>query len=327
MKKHRLSPRHAVAIGSLITAAAAIWFWRVTHDVGAAVFMVCPGVAFTGLLVLGSDRVLERIQSWIDAKPARIALIPAGLWLLYDIYSIGMGIAGAEKAILMAIYIAVPFLVFSPFRKTPLRLWLEPFVILWIWLPLEFGIIRRLLMLGRGGDLHYAFTQILALDTAIIAFAVWNRTPDIGYRFETDRSVFSAGLKNFLVFAAIAIPLGIGIDFIGLSFGSSKLAIAPLQFIGIFLFTALPEEFLFRGLIQNWLQRVTGWRMTSLLIASVIFGASHLNNGPPVPNYRYFLMAAIAGIFYGRAWQSTGNLMASSLTHALVDTVWSMLFR
>jgi membrane protease YdiL (CAAX protease family) len=325
--KHRLSSRQAVAVGSLITVAAAIWFWRVTNDAGAAVFMVCPGVAFTALLVFGSDRVLERLHSWIDAKPPRIALIPTGLWLLYVVYSIGMGIAATDNAFVMAIYISIPFLVLAPFRMTPWRLWLEPFVILWIWLPLELGIVRRLLILGRGGDLHYAFTQILALDTAIIAFAVWNRTPGIGYRFEADRSAFIAGLRNFVAFAAIGIPLGLAIGFIAFSFGWSKLAIAPLQFVGIFLFTALPEEFLFRGLIQNWLQRATGWRLGSLLIASVIFGASHLNNGPPIPNYRYFLMATIAGIFYGRAWQSTGSLMASSLTHALVDTFWSMLFR
>jgi membrane protease YdiL (CAAX protease family) len=130
-----------------------------------------------------------------------------------------------------------------------------------------------------------------------------------------------------VAFAAIAIPLGLAIGFITFSFGWTKLAIAPLQFIGIFLFTALPEEFLFRGLFQNWLQRATGGSTTSLLIASIIFGASHLNNGPPIPNYRYFLLATIAGIFYGRAWQNTGSLMASGLTHALVDTFWSMLFR
>jgi CAAX protease family protein len=106
-----------------------------------------------------------------------------------------------------------------------------------------------------------------------------------------------------------------------------KLYSAVPVFAGIFLFTALPEEFLFRGLIQNWIERMRGRGVMSLLIASLIFGASHLNNGPPIPNYRYFVMATIAGIFYGRAWRTTGSLMASSLTHALVDTIWSVVFR
>jgi len=64
-----------------------------------------------------------------------------------------------------------------------------------------------------------------------------------------------------------------------------------------------------------------------LITASVIFGASHLNNGPPIPNYKYFVMASIAGLFYGSAWQQTRSLMASSITHALVDTFWSLIFR
>src|SRR5262245_24053845 len=143
MTKHRLSTRQAIAVGALISAAAAFWFWRVTHDAGAAAFMVCPGIAFTAMVLLGSDEVLERLQSWMQAKPSRIALVPAGLWLLYVVYSIGMGIAGTQKAIIMAIYICVPFLVLTPFRMTRRQLWLEPLVILWIWLPLEFGIVRR----------------------------------------------------------------------------------------------------------------------------------------------------------------------------------------
>ena len=39
------------------------------------------------------------------------------------------------------------------------------------------------------------------------------------------------------------------------------------------------------------------------------------------------LLASIAGVFYGRAWRNTGSLMASSFTHALVDTCWTVIFR
>src|SRR5262249_1750681 len=106
-----------------------------------------------------------------------------------------------------------------------------------------------------------------------------------------------------------------------------KLMYAPAQFLGIFLFTAIPEELLFRGLIQNWLERVTGSRLVGLVIAAIVFGASHLNNGPPLPNYKYFFLASIAGFFYGIVWQTTRNLTASAVTHGLADTVWSVVFR
>ena len=322
MHRPRLPPGCAVLAGVLITVAAVVWFGITTQSLRNALMVVCPGTAFTAMLLLGSDSVLEKMQHWVDVRPVRIAAVPAALWLLYLVYAAGMDILGLKAAVTMAVYLSVPFIA--------LRLWpkAEPLVILWIWLPMELGIVRQILIShSPGADLHYAFAQLLAIDGGIVAFAVWNRTPGIGYRFEWDRTFVRTGVRNFFAFAVIAIPLGFAIHFIHYSFALKKLYSSVPVFAGIFLFTALPEEFLFRGLIQNWLERVTHARVSSLLVASVIFGASHLNNGPPVPNYRYFFMAAIAGLFYGQAWRKTGSLMASSLTHALVDTVWSVVFR
>jgi membrane protease YdiL (CAAX protease family) len=312
----------ALIMGLTVTAAAVIWFGAAGRPLPQALLFVCPGLAFTGMLLLGSDHVLEWGQKSVSAEPGRIALVPVFLWGLYTVFAAGMGIATPAALATMAVYLTIPFLAFAVSPKA------EPLVILWIWLPLELGIVRRILITqAPGPDLHYAFAQLLAVDAGIVAFIVWNRTPNVGYRFEFDRTILRAGLANFFMFAVIAIPLGFAIDFIHYSFAVKKLFTAIPVFAGIFLFTALPEEFLFRGLIQNWIERSTGRRVISLLAASVIFGASHLNNGPPIPNYRYFLMATIAGIFYGSAWTSTGSLMASALTHALVDTVWSVIFR
>jgi membrane protease YdiL (CAAX protease family) len=321
-KRYRLGAREATAFGIVATIVSGIWFWDTTHQMKAALFIVCPGLAFTAMLWIGSDNVLERLELWVHAQPARVMIVPTGLWLLYLIYAVGMEIADVGSGLTIAVYLALPFLALSFEPK------LEPLVILWLWLPLEFGIIRNILITRTPGmDLHYVLAQLLAIDAGIIAFAVWNKTPAIGYRFEADRKILASGLIHFVLFSAIAIPLGLAIGFIRYSFTTSKLYAAPLVFIGVFFFTALPEEFLFRGLIQNWIERMTRRQAVSLVTASVIFGASHLNNGPPVPNYKYFLMASIAGLFYGRAWRGTGSLMASSMTHALVDTLWTVIFR
>lgn len=284
--------------------------------------MVCPGAAFTAMLLLGSDSVIERLRTWFRRYPVGIVGVPVALWAIYLIYAAAMGILTPLAMLVMAVYLALPFAVLSNWNSA------EPLVILWIWLPLEFGIIRQILITHQAGpDVHYALAQLLAIDAGIVAFVIWNQTPNVGYRFEYQRAFVKAGLVNFCIFAVIAIPLGFAIHFIHYSFTLRKLYSAVPVFAGILLFTALPEEFLFRGLIQNWIERMRGRGLMSLLIASLIFGASHLNNGPPIPNYRYFLMATIAGIFYGLAWRTTGSLMASSLTHALVDTIWSVVFR
>jgi CAAX protease family protein len=223
----------------------------------------------------------------------------------------------------MALYLAVPFVML----RSGSGKWADPVAMLWLWLPLELGLIRRVLMAGAGTDLHYAFAQLLAIDAGIIAFAIWHGTPNIGYCFESNRSIIGTSILSFLIFSVVAIPLGFKIGFIHYTFQSSKLPSVPILFAGILFMTAIPEEFLFRGLIQNWIEKVTSSRMLSLLFASIVFGASHLNNGPPIPNYRYFLMASIAGVFYGWAWQRTRSLVSSGLVHALVDTVWSVFFR
>lgn len=321
MTRHRLSAFCALIAGLVVTAVAILWFAQ-TQPLRPALLLVFPGIAFTIMLLLGSDRVLERFQDRIRKHPAGIAIVPAALWLLYLGYAAGMGIATLKGALTMAVYLSIPFIVFARWQRA------EPLMILWIWLPMELGIVRQILVTRTpGADLHYAFAQLLAIAAGIVAFIVWNRTPNVGYRFEWDRVFVRIGLENFLLFAVIAIPFGFAIHFIHYSFTLRKLYAAVPVFAGIFLFTALPEEFLFRGLIQNWIERMSRKPIASLIAASIVFGASHLNNGPPIPNYRYFFMATIAGVFYGRAWKTSGSLMASALTHALVDTVWSVVFR
>jgi len=39
------------------------------------------------------------------------------------------------------------------------------------------------------------------------------------------------------------------------------------------------------------------------------------------------ILAAIAGVFYGRAWLARRRLGASAITHSTVDAVWSVWLR
>jgi len=39
------------------------------------------------------------------------------------------------------------------------------------------------------------------------------------------------------------------------------------------------------------------------------------------------LLAAVAGVFYGRAWRENRRVGASAITHATVDTIWSLWLR
>jgi membrane protease YdiL (CAAX protease family) len=91
--------------------------------------------------------------------------------------------------------------------------------------------------------------------------------------------------------------------------------------------TALPEEILFRSLIQNWLMQKFGATTAMLVVASVIFGCAHLNNGPgPLPNWRYVILATIAGFAYGKVFERASSVTASMILHALVDATKHVFF-
>jgi len=328
MKVHRLSLPATGALVLLLAAVVGIFTWQQGLP-GAAwlVTLLSTALLLAGFFLLGSASLVARLHAWLDVHPARIMIFPVILWAVYAFYALGTETATLAKTLGITLYLAGPFLLLPAAQKLPQRrTWLEPIAILWLWLPLEFGWLRTAL-LSPAYRLHHLLAQLLAVNLALVTFVLWRRLPGIGYRFEWQRSFLRAAGSNFLMFAAIAIPLGLGIGFIRYSYSSEKWLLVPLALITTFLFTALPEELLFRGLIQNWLALRTRNRAASLLLAALIFGAAHLNNGPPYPNWRYFLLASIAGIFYGRAWQRTGSLVASGLTHTLVNTSWGLFFR
>ncbi len=99
------------------------------------------------------------------------------------------------------------------------------------------------------------------------------------------------------------------------------------RFLVILAATALPEEILFRGLIQNCIAQRFGAGTETLLVSALIFGCAHLDNGPgPLPNWRYMILATIAGLAYGKVFEKSSSIFASAGLHALVDTVKHVCF-
>lgn len=106
-----------------------------------------------------------------------------------------------------------------------------------------------------------------------------------------------------------------------------------LTWVYIFIFIAVPEELFFRAWVQNLLERRLRSRLdagvarkTALVITSVLFGLSHFNKRSVRFNWRYVVLATVAGIFYGRAWRENRRVPASSITHTSADAIWSLWF-
>lgn len=197
-----------------------------------------------------------------------------------------------------------------------------------------------LLVLGLAVDLRWferawpphlaIFNKVLLLDAGIYGFVALRPLEGTGFDLRLRLRDLGVGLREFVFYLPIALVLGLSLGFLHVhSFGQSGMHVM-LRFgeawIFTFFFIAVPEELFFRGWMQNLLERRWG-RRTALLVTAVLFGLSHFNKRAVYFNWRYVLLAAIAGVFYGRAWRQDRRVGASSVTHATVDAVWSLWFR
>lgn len=170
------------------------------------------------------------------------------------------------------------------------------------------------------------FGKVLLLDAGIYGFLAIRQLDGVGFDLRLRLRDLGIGMREFALYAPIAIALGLGLGFLHLH----GVLPNPLRAIGAFVFTfflvAVPEELFFRGWLQNLLERRMG-RTVALLLTTALFGLSHFNKRAVHFNWRYVVLAAIAGIFYGRAWRERRRVGASGIAHALVDTVWGIWLR
>ncbi len=170
-----------------------------------------------------------------------------------------------------------------------------------------------------------SLSKLLLMDSALYAFLVVRQLEGVGYDFRGRARDLVVGIRELGLFAPLVIVLGLALHFITPHGGVPSAASALSALMATFFFVAIPEELFFRGLLQNLLGPRVG-STAALCISAVVFGLSHFNK--PLPfNWRYVLLATIAGIFYGRAWRDRRRLLASATTHTLVDVLWSLWFR
>jgi uncharacterized protein len=192
-----------------------------------------------------------------------------------------------------------------------------------------------LLVLGLAVDLRWfdqawpsglrALNELLLVDAGLYAFLAIRQLSGTGFNFHLKWSDWKTGLRELIYFTPIVLVLGLALGFIHPHRNLPGIGSALLRWVAIFFFTAVPEELFFRAWVQNLLERRVG-RRGALVIASVLFGLSHFNKRSAHFNWRYVLLATIAGIFYGRAWREHRRVPASTITHASVDWIWGLWF-
>lgn len=292
-----------------------------------AAFFLCLALVLGVFVALTDTRFVHVLREWAAASPAAAAGLPFLLLVPYLIFAFGTGTFSWSGAGKLAAYIAVPTLLLLPDRlhRATRAGWRDFAAMLALALPVGAHWLRGVWVWPE--DLYF-FRPLYSVMIGGYAFMVIRNLEGVGYRLTFRWKDVTEALVNFTGFALIAIPLGITLGFLHPHSGPVSVWDVAFQFFGIYISVAIPEEMLFRGILQNFLVksfRSERRELYGLLIASVIFGAAHLHHAP-VPNWRYGILATIAGVFYGNAFRTRHRLSSSALTHTLVDTVWRFWF-
>ena len=284
--------------------------------IAALVMELAPAVAFG----LAAERVTRTVQRW--PIPVRIAF-PALCVLPYALVSTPQHLFRWQW---FALYAGLPVVIS----------WLLGQAV--VTDPEQRGNWRDaiiLLTLGLAVDLRWfdgawptglrALNELLLVDIGLYGFLAIRQLSGTGFDFNLRWSDWKSGLRELLFFTPLVLTLGLALGFIHPHANRPSIGPAALRWVLIFFFTAAPEELFFRAWVQNLLERRVG-RRTALVIASALFGLSHFNKRSAHFNWRYVLLATIAGIFYGRAWREHRRVAASTITHASVDWIWGLWF-
>jgi membrane protease YdiL (CAAX protease family) len=202
---------------------------------------------------------------------------------------------------------------------------------------------------ASGIYVHSLDWALIALAASITGLVLWrvfrdNRGMKTDFRFlPTDPLWVLAGFSGLFV---VGVPLGLSLNFLHLEPDVAVRATLVEQisaslkhvftfgylqyFAKNFVAVALGEELVFRGLLLAYLDRKFGQTWKTLLFVSVIFGLAHLHKGGGnwglmQLNWKYCLMATVAGIGYAVVFRKTSSLLYPMALHSLVDTTWHTL--
>ncbi len=151
----------------------------------------------------------------------------------------------------------------------------------------------------------------------------------IGFGFLPSRKDWSIGIQQFAMFAPVALVCGMLLRFAqphpAFAVWWKGVALACFTFAGALWVIGLSEEFFCRGMLQQILARRLNSAVGGLVAASALFGLLHLPFRH-FPNWKFAVLATLAGLFYGWAYMRAGSIRAAMVTHAFVVTTWRVFF-
>lgn len=282
----------------------------------------------TPYILFSSRFLVNALRDWISGSFPKQLLLPLYLLLTYTIFSAYSSNFQWVLFAKLALWFFAPVLLFSggawKAGGIPIR---ESIAALILWMPIEFGALPGFDIVFNP-NITIPALPFAAPVLGLYLFVILRDLPDVGFTFTLTRKDFLTALAGIAVLALLLVPLGTGMGFIRASAPQTSPMKMVELLLGIYFLVAIPEELLFRGIIQNLLAKHLPGKyapFAALALASVIFGFSHWNNFNPA-DWRYVFLASVAGMVYGTVYLKTGKTTASALVHCGVNFFWAVIF-
>ncbi len=323
-----------IALSILLASAGVIYGGQLGISLAISTPIIIAFLVQAALYLLpGFPETRRRVEAAFSPKQLAVLLVMSGV-TPYLIYSVPLGLfSGKSFAVLLAFAAIAPVLfVVTPPRPDRFG-WQDFIVIVVLTSPVISGLtglfqeafpspegVPRLDILGK----------LMVIAVGATAYLSLRKIPDTDFRFMPRWADFRIGAKHYVYFLPIGIPLALSIGLVEWAPRESLDWRLAGEFVGrvlgIFLATALAEELCFRGILQNLLEKTLYRPWAAQAIAALAFGAVHLSFRF-YPNWRFALVAVVAGWFYGNAYREARSVVPAATTHTLVVVTLVFLFR
>ncbi len=206
-------------------------------------------------------------------------------------------------------------------------------------LDLAFLALPAAVLLGHYSDAVYrplygglqremaVLSHIVLIQMTVTALMVARGLAETGYGFLPAAREWRIGALHYLYFVLFGLPLALVLHAVRVRPHAVPAWSVAATFLGFLWVIALSEEFLFRGVLQGWLEEWLRSRGAALAGASAAFGLMHLwFTSFPFPNWRWAIVAGVLGWCCGRARNQAGGIRAGVVTHALAVATWRAFF-
>jgi membrane protease YdiL (CAAX protease family) len=311
-----------IALAGFVLLLIAFWFTGVHFGVTEKLGSQPAATAASFILLLApywffgfglADNLRKRL-----AQPLQRVAASAVFLLPYLVFSVPRG----EFRIDLCIGLLIAIVGLTALLEYAHGDWADYVALLSVALIIELHVFARAWPVPGLSGLE----KLLFMDVVLYDYLVVRTHILAGFDFRARTSDAIVGFREFAFYTPIALSLGFAMGFLHAHPLTANAGQIGAAWLFTLFFVALPEELFFRGLLLNLLQRRMSTR-NALILSAVVFGLAHFNKRANVFNWRYVILAAIAGVFYGRSYLANRRILSAGITHATVDTAWSIWLR